>query len=177
MTTSHQTAQMTVSFTTIRFGPESANRLPEASAPGVPGALAALETFYYAFNNRDAKTFAELWLNDPLIQLNNPVGGIMRGIEPIVALYTRIFDGPARVQVTFEDVVQYASSDMVVFAGRERGQYEQGGSVMPLEIRTSRVFGFVEGGWRQIHHHGSIDDADLLGRYQRAIRGQAPDTK
>lgn len=170
MKTSHP-SRATGCLTKIAFGPESANRFADASAQGVLGALAALETFYYAFNNRDAKTLADLWRDDPMVQLNNPVGGIVRGIDQIVALYARIFDGPARVQVTFEDVVQYASGDMVVFAGRERGRFEQAGTAGPLEIRTSRVFTYFEGTWRQIHHHGSIDDADLLQRYQRAVRG------
>ena len=37
-------------------------------------------------------------------------------------------------------------------------------------IRISRIFRRVDGRWRQIHHHGSIDDADLLARYQAAVR-------
>jgi hypothetical protein len=27
------------------------------------------------------------------------------------------------------------------------------------------------GGWRQAHQHASIDDAELLARYQRAVFG------
>jgi hypothetical protein len=44
---------------------------------------------------------------------------------------------------------------------------------VPLAIRTSRFFQYFgpELGWRQVHHHGSIDDAEALDRYQRAVRG------
>ena len=29
----------------------------------------------------------------------------------------------------------------------------------------------MDGRWQQVHHHGSIDDPDLLSRYQRAVLG------
>ena len=95
----------------------------------------------------------------------------MRGLGSIRALYKRIFEGPARVWVEFYDIVEYASSDSVVFAGRERGEFTRGDQVIPLAIRTSRVFHYYgsELGWRQSHHHGSIDDAVELTCYQQAV--------
>jgi hypothetical protein len=162
---------------TITFLGETAvhgirNRLAETDQPTIEGAQAALETFYYALNERSINVFRQIWLDDPLIQLDNPVGGILRGAQPIIDLYARVFKGSVRVQ-EFYDIVVYASSEAVVFAGRERGTYEQGGSTCPLDIRTSRIFAYVpaQGGWRQVHHHGSIDDAARLSHYQRAILG------
>lgn len=157
-----------------RFGENSRNRLPESERRDVVGALAALETFYYAFNNRDLGVLRALWFADPLIQLNNPVGGIVRGIEPIGELYARIFDGPGRAHIAFWDVAQYVVGDSVVFAGREKGEYIKDDVNLALNFRTSRIFGYSEnaGGWRQMHHHGSIDDPDLLRNYQIAIRGR-----
>lgn len=71
------------------------------------------------------------------------------------------------------DIVEYASSEMIVFAGRERGTYEHGGSSFPLDIRTTRIFLYApaRGGWRQIHHHGSIDQPEHLAQYQQAVLG------
>jgi hypothetical protein len=37
----------------ISFGPDARNRLDDAVKPGRDGALAALESFYHAFNRRD----------------------------------------------------------------------------------------------------------------------------
>jgi hypothetical protein len=62
---------------------------------------------------------------------------------------------------------------MIVFAGRETGEFTRHDQTLPLSIRTSRVaqwFG-PEIGWRQVHHHGSIDDPLLLAEYQQAVRG------
>jgi hypothetical protein len=152
------------------FGPGARNRLDEASWPGREGALAALESFYYAFNQRDLDVFRQVWTSDPLAQLNNPLGGILRGGDAITALYERVFHGPARVTVTLSDIVEYSGEDHAVFAGRETGEYRVTETV-PLSIRTTRFFAYENGRWVQVHHHGSIDDADALAAYQAAIRG------
>jgi ketosteroid isomerase-like protein len=155
----------------VSFGTASRNRLDEAESPGAGGALAALETFYFAFNNRDLDVFARVWAEDPLAQLNNPLGGILRGGDAITALYDKVFHGPALVTVTFDDIVEYAGGTHVLFAGRETGEYSvDGGPAVPLSIRTSRYFRYEGGRWHQFHHHGSIDDVNALGAYQAAVR-------
>jgi SnoaL-like domain len=156
----------------VSFGPASRNRLDEAVSPGADGALAALETFYFSFNNRDLDVLAQVWTKDRLAQLNNPLGGILRGGDAITALYDRVFHGPALVTVTFDDVVEYADDTHVLFAGRETGEYTVAdGRVVPLSIRTSRYFRYEGDRWCQFHHHGSIDDAGALAAYQVTIRG------
>ncbi|MGV4928179.1 nuclear transport factor 2 family protein (plasmid) [Streptomyces sp. BHT-5-2] len=161
-----------IEYTDISYGPESRNRLHEAGDPSAEGALAALESFYYALNNRDIEALRADWTADPLAQLNNPVGGILRGGAPIAELYEKIFAGSLKVTVTFGDVVAYIGERHAVFAGRESGHYlgPDGGRI-PLEIRTSRYFRYETGRWSQYHHHGSIDDPDALRAYQQAVRG------
>jgi hypothetical protein len=53
--------------------------------------------------------------------------------------------------------------------GRERGHFRCGDTELTLAIRTSRIFKKCEGRWRQVHHHGSIEDPELLARYQSAV--------
>lgn len=157
----------------LTYGRDAIDRRVEAREPALEGARAALECFYFAFNQRSLDAFEAVWAQGPLISLNNPLGGIMRGLEDIRALYRGIFGGPARVWVEFYDIVEYAGQDTVVFAGRERGEFTRDGRVIPLAIRTTRVFQYFGGqlGWRLVHHHGSIDDPDSLAQYQRAVRG------
>jgi hypothetical protein len=81
------------------FGPDSRNRLQRAGEPTLEGALAALETFYFALNQRRLDAPEAVWSRDPLAQLNNPLGGITRGAAEITALYARLFTSPARVTV------------------------------------------------------------------------------
>jgi len=158
--------------TDIAFGPASRNRLDQAADPGPEGALAALESFYYALNSADLDALRDDWSASPLAQLNNPLGGILRGGEAIVGLYEKVFAGTVNVQVTFGDVVAYLGADHAVFAGRETGTYTApDGTLVPLAIRTSRYFRYEDGRWQQFHHHGSIDDAGELAAYQKAVRG------
>ena len=154
----------------LSFGPASRNLLAEATDPGQEGALAALESFYYSLNNRDIDALARVWSDNELVQLNNPLGGILRGRDAIVELYQRVFDSPAKLEVTFGDIVEYVGPGHAVFAGRETGHFTAPeGTRVPLSIRTTRYFGHLGGRWGQLHHHGSIDDADALRAYQRAV--------
>jgi ketosteroid isomerase-like protein len=158
--------------TDLHYGPEASNRLAETTDPSPQGARAALESFYYALNNRDIDVLGDDWADHPLVQLNNPLGGMLRGGHAVRELYERIFRAPIRVEVTFSDVVEYIGERHVVFAGRETGTYTgSGGDTAPLKIRTTRYFRYEDGAWRQFHHHGSIDDAEALAAYQRAAGG------
>ena len=154
------------------YGRDSRNRIDASREPDIGGARELIETFYYAFNARDLDTFSLVWADHALIQLNNPLGGIIRGHAEISALYRRIFSGAAHVWVELTDIVEFQSRQMVVFAGRETGAFTHRGETLALQIRTSRVVQWLgpETGWRQVHHHGSIDDPLLLSAYQSAVK-------
>lgn len=63
------------------YGRNARNLSHQTHVAGLTGAKACLETFYHAFNNRDLVVFDQIWLNDAHIQLNNPVGGMLRGCK------------------------------------------------------------------------------------------------
>ncbi|MGI5132063.1 YybH family protein [Pseudonocardia sp. CA-107938] len=149
------------------FGPSSRNRLADTAE----SAEAALETFYYALNHADLDALAAVWVDDPLAQLDNPVGGILRGRPAIVELYRRVFDSGLDLEITFTDAVRVETPGSLVVTGREVGSYQADGQRVPLHIRTTRVLASTADGWRLVHHHGSIDDAAALAAYQRAVRG------
>ncbi|NOU48229.1 MAG: nuclear transport factor 2 family protein [Bacteroidales bacterium] len=163
---------MKIEKLTRKFGRDARNLITDAGNKNTEGAVACLETFYYAFNNKDLDVFKMIWLNHELIQLNNPLGGIVRGIVPITEIYSTIFHGQADVWVELGDIVSWQSGDMAVFAGTETGEFTANGQTLNLKIRTTRFFGYDESArqWFQVHHHGSIDSVDLLDRYQKAVR-------
>lgn len=155
------------------FGRDARDRRAEAARPGLAGAHAALETFYFAFNARSLEALGSVWAPDASASLANPVGGLLLGGEPILALYRRLFEGPARIWVELHEITEYADVGAVLFLGRERGEFSSGAATVPLAIRTTRWFRHLGAhGWRQVHHHGSVDDPALLDRYQRAVRGE-----
>jgi ketosteroid isomerase-like protein len=139
------------------------NELVEAGTP-----LGALSEFYQAFNNRNLDLMRRNWDQEECV-LDNPLGGIRRGWQEIEPLYQRIFTGSAQVKVAFYDYTIHQSEGMFCATGRERGSFEKRGTHIDLAIRTTRIYRHVDGRWRQIHHHGSIEDPKLLATYQAAV--------
>ncbi len=132
----------------------------------------ALVQFYRAFNSGDMRLMSENWRQSSDIAMNNPLGGIKRGWEEIRSVYERIFSGPAEVYVEYFDYTIHETAEMFYAVGRERGYFRLNGKEITLAIRTSRIFEKVDGLWKQVHHHGSIEDAELLSKYQGAVMGQ-----
>jgi hypothetical protein len=129
----------------------------------------ALVQFYLAFNSCDLQVMSENWLKSDEISMDNPLGGIKRGWKEIQSVYHRIFNGPAEVYVEYYDYTIHETLEMFCAVGRERGYFRMGNEEITLAIRTSRIFMKKDGRWRQVHHHGSIEDTQLLARYQAAV--------
>jgi len=138
---------------------------------GLPGEMRALVGFYNAFNKRDMALMAENWAHTDDASMDNPLGGIKRGWDDIRAVYERIFTGGAKVYVEFYDYTVHEYGDVFYAVGRERGEFRSGDTTVELNIRTSRIYRMTRDGWRQVHHHGSIDDPELLAGYQAAVKG------
>lgn len=132
----------------------------------------SLIDFYHAFNNKDIELMEHNWLQSDEASMSNPVGGIKRGWTEIKNTYANIFNGPADVFVEFYDFSIHQTGNMFFAAGREKGCLKLNGTEIELAIRTSRIYRKQNNQWKQIHHHGSIDQAELLGRYQSIILQQ-----
>ncbi len=133
------------------------------------GPAAALSEFYHAFNTKDLVAMSRNWAQTDEIALDNPLGGIKRGWPEIRDVYERIFNGPATVYVEFYDYTIHEAGEMFYVVGRERGTFSIGADTIKLVIRTSRIFRKMAGAWKQVHHHGSIEDPDLLRSYQSVV--------
>jgi len=136
---------------------------------GLSGPVRALAEFYAAFNGRDMDAMANNWEHGESAVMKNPLGGIKRGWAEISEVYRRIFNGPATVYVEFYDYSIVESPGMFLASGRERGRALIGRETIELAIRTSRVYRLVDGRWRQVHHHGSFDDPELLKKYRHSV--------
>ena len=130
----------------------------------------ALAEFYRAFNGRDLSLMELNWLHGDDTAMDNPLGGIRRGWDEIRSVYERIFRGSARVEVAFHDYTLAVHGETFLAIGREKGSFRSDTEAFDLAIRTSRWFRWTGERWRQVHHHGSIEDPQLLARYQAAVR-------
>ena len=132
----------------------------------------ALVQFYCAFNTGNMQMMSENWAQSEDIAMDNPLGGIKRGWTEIQSVYTRIFNGAAKVYVEYYDYTIHETSQMFYAVGRERGYFRLNDKEIILAIRTSRIFTKINGGWKQVHHHGSIEEPQLLAQYQAAVLGK-----
>ncbi|MGY3444662.1 MULTISPECIES: YybH family protein [unclassified Bradyrhizobium] len=133
----------------------------------------ALAQFYRGFNTRDLKMIDDNFAHSDEVAIDNPLGGIRRGADQPHVMYEGVFRSPADVHVVFWDYTIHRAGDVFWAVGRERGTYRDGDVEKNLNIRTSRIFQLIDGRWRQMHHHGSIEDPKLLGDYQNAVRSAA----
>ena len=129
-----------------------------------------LSEFYFAFNNQRLDLMKENWSAEGEPIMSNPLGGIKSGWLEIEQVYKNIFNGPADVFVEFYDYQIHSTENMFCAAGRERGYFKTAAITIELSIRTSRVYQVINGVWRQLHHHGSIDQPELLEQYQSALK-------
>lgn len=132
----------------------------------------ALVHFYCAFNSGNLQMMSENWAQSDEIAMDNPLGGVKRGWDEIKPVYERIFEGPAEVYVEYFDYTIHETTEMFYAVGRERGYFRMGGEEITLAIRTTRIFQKIDDFWRQVHHHGSIKDPQLLENYQSAVIGR-----
>lgn len=130
---------------------------------------AALVAFYLAFNNRNLELMIKNWANSEEASMSNPLGGVKRGWQEIESVYNKIFNGAAKVFVEYYDYTIHQIGDMFCAVGRERGHFILGDNRIELAIRTTRIYRRNGNRWQQIHHHGSIDNPELLSQYQLAV--------
>ncbi len=136
-------------------------------------AVQALSQFYRALNARDLSLMEKNWANSTDAAMDNPLGGIKRGWDEIQPVYKKLFASKATYRFEFYDYTLHEAGDLFYVVGRERGEFDVRGQQLQLAIRTTRLFRRVEDGqWRQIHHHGSIDDPRMLAAYQQAVLGK-----
>ncbi len=131
--------------------------------------LGALREFYRAFNVRDIDLMECNWVTSEDASLANPLGGIRRGWNDIRDFYERTFQGPPAVTLELHDYSIHRCGEFFYAVGREHGVLWDHNRSLELKFRTSRIFRFTGERWRQVHHHGSIDNPELLLRYQAAI--------
>ena len=142
-----------------------------AESPGPSGSAdEALRQFYQGFNACDLEQVAGNWAATPEISMANPLGGLKRGWPEIRSVYERLFSSDARVYVELYYYTLQETGELFIAVGRERGELTWGPQRVELAIRTSRIYRRIGGGWRQVHHHGSMDEPERLARYQEVVR-------
>lgn len=130
----------------------------------------ALAQFYRALNSRDLGLMAQNWDDSEEAAMDNPLGGIKRGWSEIRSTYEGLFQTAWTYSFEFWDYSEHRAADVYWVVGRERGRLARGNERLDLAIRTTRLFRRTDDRWRQVHHHGSIEDPQMLTNYLSAVR-------
>jgi ketosteroid isomerase-like protein len=141
----------------------------EASDADEP--IAALQRFYHALNGRDLVSMEAVWEVGEDVSMDNPLGGIRRGWPSIRKGYEILFAAKGAFHFAFHDYTLHVIGEVFLAVGRERGRVETETQALDLAIRTTRFFKHRGDGWRQFHHHGSIEDPAMLAAYLKAVAG------
>jgi len=106
----------------------------------------------------------------------SPLGGTQNGWVSISRIYRKLFRGTHIITLELHDYSIHEVGETFLVVGRERGCYMNNAIALGLAMRSSRWFRRVYGRWRQYHHHGSIDDANLLARLQDLFGDRAAES-
>ncbi len=130
--------------------------------------LQALSEFYAAFNERDLEKLGQVWVQTDEAVIINPVG-LTRGWDAIRTGYAHMFSKPGSTQTKFYDYSVHMDGELCYAVGRERGEFRQAGTRIPLETRTTNILKWIDGRWRLVHHHVSLEDPQTLAAFQQAM--------
>lgn len=161
------------------YGRGARDLLETTHERGVTGARAVIETFYRAINAGNLQLLLDVWADDPHVQVDDPLGGVVDGRSGVAALHASLFQMHSLVWIQFDGIVEIASEEIVIFAGQERGVVVTADDVVPLRIRTTRCCGWIEriAAWRLVHNRSSIDDPELLDGYRRATERRTAEAR
>lgn len=115
----------------------------------------ANESFYRAFESLNIKEMERVWAKEPNIQCGHPGWRILRGWEPVIESWRRIFENTPSIRFTLTDVVIEIRGNMAWVTLYENLNSSLEGQDVSAIILTTNIFEKGPDGWRMILHHGS----------------------
>jgi hypothetical protein len=134
--------------------------------------LGVLAEFYHAFNSRSFQLLELNWIDSEDASMESAIGGIERGWSSISKIYGLLLHSKRRMTLELHDYSIHRIGETFLAVGSERGRFSSEKGDLDFIIQISRWFTLAYGRWRQVHYHGSIDDAGVLARFQSLMGAQ-----
>ena len=115
----------------------------------------ANESFYSAFEGLDIKQMESVWAKDADIQCGHPGWRILRGWNPVMESWRRIFENTPAIRFMLTDVLIEVHDDLAWVTLYENLNSSLEGQNVAATILTTNIFRKGSDGWRMIHHQGS----------------------
>jgi hypothetical protein len=115
----------------------------------------ANEGFYRAFESLDIKEMEKVWAREAHIQCGHPGWRILRGWDPVMESWRRIFENTPSIRFTLTDVSVEIRASLAWVTLYENLNSSLEGQSVSATILTTNIFAKGPAGWRMNHHHGS----------------------
>lgn len=115
----------------------------------------ANENFYRAFESLDCKAMEKVWAKNCEIQCGHPGWRILRGWEPVMESWRRIFENTPSMRFMLTDISIDISGSLAWVTLYENLTSSVEGQNVSVTILATNIFAKDAGDWRMIHHHGS----------------------
>lgn len=115
----------------------------------------ANEAFYRAFESLDIRQMEKVWVKENTIQCFHPGWGALRGWEPVMASWRRIFENTEEIRFLLAEVrieIQHSLAWVTLY---ENITSKVGEELVTGVVLTTNIFQQRAEGWFLIHHHGS----------------------
>ena len=117
--------------------------------------IKANERFYAAFECLDTKQMEKVWARETEIQCGHPGWRILRGWNPVMESWRRIFENTPSIRFMLTDVAVEIRDNLAWVTLYENLNSSLEGQNVSATILTTNIFEKGPEGWRMIHHHGS----------------------
>lgn len=115
----------------------------------------ANEVFYKAFQSLDLSAMEKVWAREERIQCFHPGWGPLRGWEPVMTSWRRIFENTEEIRFLLSEVrieIQHPLAWVTLY---ENITSKVGEELVSGVVLTTNIFEQRSKGWFLIHHHGS----------------------
>jgi ketosteroid isomerase-like protein len=117
--------------------------------------LAANETFYQAFREKDMEAMAGVWSQGTGSLCIHPGRNALRGWDAVRSSWERIFRNTSHLEIDIEILQTEISGNLAYVILIENVLQDSGGRrVKALSIATN-IFECMAQKWYLVHHHGS----------------------
>jgi ketosteroid isomerase-like protein len=115
----------------------------------------ANKDFYRAFESFDIAKMEQLWLNADYIQCFHPGWGMLRGWEPVMTSWRRIFENTDEIRFVLTEARVQVRDSLAWVTLYENLTNRLGREEIAAVVLTTNIFEKHPAGWLLIHHHGS----------------------
>ncbi len=115
----------------------------------------ANEGFYHAFETLDIKAMEKIWVKGPYIQCIHPGWGLLKGWDPVMGSWRRIFESTQEIHFLLSEVQIRIHDSLGWLTLYENITSRSGDEVVTGTVLATNIFEKRPAGWLMIHHHGS----------------------